>query len=451
MDPIYHHFAKGFERAIAARNGSERRIGAELKFPLVNDDGTAVRFETACELWEYLQEKGWHPDLDPTTGAVVGARKRGERNDTVASCETGFCKAEFSLAHVADLFALDQEIVDLRGELAPFAQEHQVHFLGYGIQPVTPPSQRLLMKKGRTSVWDAFASNRHIPEERGNDMHLFTINAATHVHVSVSADEAIRAVNVLNGFAAAQIALTANSSVWQGQVDPHYKCVAEKFWDWWLPDGERVGIPPEPFADLQHYVHSIARLKPVYVKREGQPILLTGHETFRDYYEAGEPLGTDLNGQSVPLVPESEDIDLHGTCYWYNARLSHYYTVENRVCDQQPPEHLVCVAALTLGLLAALDEAAEELDAHDWSALREARDTACRDGLAGRVGGLSLADLADRMLSLARTGLQRRGLGEEAFLDPLWTRLQARFCPADQAVELFRAGGIGTLLAARKL
>ena len=451
MDPIYKHFADGFARALRARNGSERRIGAELKFPLVNDDGTAVSFETVCELWEYLQQRGWHPDLDPTTGMVVGARKRGERNDTVASCETGFCKAEFSLAHVADLFALDQEIADLRGELAPFAQEHQIHFLGYGIQPVTPPSQRLLMKKGRTSVWDAFASNRHIPEERGNDMHLFTINAATHVHVSVSADEAVRAVNVFNGFTGAQIALTANSSVWQGQVDPHYKCVAEKFWDWWLPDGERVGIPPEPFADLQHYVHSIARLKPVYVNREEQPILLTGHKTFREYYEAGEPLGTDLNGQSVPLVPQSEDIDLHGTCYWYNARLSHYYTVENRVCDQQPPEHLVCVAALTLGLLSALDEAAEELDAHDWSALREARDTACRDGLAGRVGGLSLVDLADRMLGLATTGLQRRGLGEEAFLDPLWTRLQGRFCPADQAVELFRAGGIGTLLAARKL
>ena len=450
MDPIYEHVENGLRQAV---NGSgERRIGAELKFPLVNHDGTAAGFETICALWDYLQQCGWQADVDSLTGSVVGARKPGPQNDTVASCETGYCKTEFSLAHVADLFELEQAIQELRDELRPFADQHQVHFLGYGIQPVTPPSQRLLMKKSRTSVWDKiFASNRHIPPEDGDDMHLFTINAASHVHVSVPLEEAIPAVNVLNGFTGAQIALTAHSSIWRGQVDPHYRCVAEKFWDWWMPDGNCVGVPTKPFEDLRDYVHTIARLRPVYVKRNGQPIVLDRYRTFEEYYLAGQPMGTRLDGSDVPLEPQPDDIDLHSTCYWYNARLSRYYTVENRVNDQQPPDDLICIAALTLGLLSALAEAEEELLAYNWESLRGTRETACRDALAGRVDGIGLADLAGKMLAIARLGLRRRGLGEERLLATFDKRVRAGQCPADESARLFRSGGIETLLADRKL
>jgi len=450
MDPIYEHVENGLRQAV---NGSgERRIGAELKFPLVNHDGTAAGFETICALWDYLQQCGWQADVDSLTGSVVGARKPGPQNDTVASCETGYCKTEFSLAHVADLFELEQAIQELRDELRPFADQHQVHFLGYGIQPVTPPSQRLLMKKSRTSVWDKiFASNRHIPPEDGDDMHLFTINAASHVHVSVSLEEAIPAVNVLNGFTGAQIALTAHSNVWRGRVDPHYKCVAEKFWDWWMPDSNRVGMPQKPFSGLKDYVHTIARLRPVYVKRDGQPIVLDRHRTFAEYFSSGEPIGTSLDGAEVPLSPNGDDIDLHSTCYWYNARLSRYHTVENRVNDQQPPDELVSVAALTLGLVSALDEASEELASYNWQDLRAARESACRDALDGRVNGIDLADLAGRMLAIARAGLERRGLGEQRLLEPLERRCHERRCPADESARMVQSGGIEALVAARRL
>ena len=451
LEAIYQYVADGFREAAAKGTQDERRIGAELKFPLVRTDGSAASLETICELWDYLQAQGWTPEVDTLTDRVVGARKRGSRNDTVASCETGYCKTEFSLAHVADLWELDAATRDLRRELCEFAEQHGVYFMGYGIQPVTPPSERLLMKKGRTSVWDRFASNRHISPEDGDDMHLFTINAASHVHVDVSEDEAIQAVNVLNGFAAAQIALTAHSNVWRGKLDPRYKCVAEKFWDWWMPDSNRVGIPLEPFEDLRHYVHTIARLRPVYVKRDGMPIVLPRYDSFEDYFSAGRPVGEDVNGHAVELAPRPEDIDVHSTCYWFNARLSRYYTVENRVNDQQPPEDLLCIAALTLGLVSALDEAADALAQYEWNDLRAAREQACRHGLAEVEDGMDLTALGRDMLSVARTGLRNRGIGEEIFLDPLWLRLEARYCPADVAADLFENGGVDALVAARAL
>jgi len=271
------------------------------------------------------------------------------------------------------------------------------------------------------------------------------------VHVSVSRDEAVNAVNVLNGFSGAQIALTAHSNVWRGQLDPDHKCVNEVFWDWWMPDSGRVGVPECPFRDLKHYVHTVADLKPVYVMRDGRPIVLPDHRTFEEYFTADDPVGQDLEGGPVPLVPETGDFDLHSTCYWYNARISRYYTVENRVNDQQPPEALVGIAALTLGLVSALGESLEELGSHNWQDLRSARDSACRDALQGRVNGMPLSSLAERMVDVAETGLRRRALGEEGYLGLFRARLRAQKCPADEAAELFRSGGIGALLSARRL
>ena len=228
MSQIYDQFIQGFRTAIASREYSERRVGAELKFPLVNPDGTAVDLETVQALWRYLVGNGWEVIEDPVTGQIAGAKIAGPYNDTVASCETGYCKTEFSLAHVANLFELSESIQALRKELAPFAREHDVRFLGYGIQPLTPPSQDLLFKKARSCFWEqALPSNQRIPRERGDDVHLFTVNAGSHVHVSIGPENAVRAVNVLNGFAGAQIALTAHSPIWQGRRDTRYLCVNE--------------------------------------------------------------------------------------------------------------------------------------------------------------------------------------------------------------------------------
>ena len=452
MDAIYRDFIEGFQQALESRTGSEHRVGAELKFPLVNPDGSAASFETICSLWGYLQKHGWQPVKDLITGNIVGAKKPGEHNETVATCETGFCKPEFSLAHVANLFDLENSISELRKELHQFSEDHQAFFLGYGIQPLTPPSRRLLMKKARTSVWERiFASNRLLPLEDGDDVNIFTITAASHVHVSVSLEEAIPAVNLLNGFAGAQIALTANSNIWQLRIDPQFKCVAEKLWDWWMPDTGRVGMPQRSFRELEDYIHTVSSFRPVYVKRDGKPILLSRYRTFKEYYCSPQAIGFDMDGKEIPLAPEKEDVALHNTFYWYNARISRYYTVENRVNDQQPPQELICVAALTLGLISALSEGLEELSTYDWESLRATRETACRQAMSGNVDNISLALLAEKMIDLAQLGLCRRGLGEEEFLRPLKRRLRQRKCPADEAAQLFESGGIEALLKARKL
>lgn len=452
MDNIYNYFIKRFQNALSSQSSGQRQIGAELKFPLVNHDGTAASLDTVCALWDYLISRGWQTVKDTMTGQTIGAMKPGQQNATVAGYETGFCKIEFALARVTNLFDMEKLIDELRIELKPFCEENNVCLLCYGVQPVTSPSKKLMMKKSRTNPWvRVFGSNRHISKEDGDDVHLFTINAASHVHISVSLEEAVDAVNVLNGFAGAQIALTANSNIWRGRIDPNYKCVAERFWDWWLPGSNRVGVPPRPFRNIKDYVRTVANFKPVYVLRNGKPIILKKYRTFNKYYRAGRAVGIDTEGREVSFTPQKADIDLHNSCYWYNARISRHYTVENRVNDQQPPDALICISALTLGLISALPEAAKEISLYSWNTLRWTRGIACQRGLLSSVGELRLTKLALRMLYIARQGLLGRGLGEERFLKPLEKRLCELRCPADQASQLFQNGGVRALIDTWKL
>ncbi len=452
MNGIYKHITDGFSRAAEQRETDQRRIGAELKFPMVNADGSAVNLETYHTMLRHLTQVGWSPVKDKMTGKVVAARKPGPMNDTVAACETGFCKPEFSLAHEPDLFSLRDSVRRLREELEGFSRKNDVYFLGYGIQPVSRPSQDLMMKQTRTSVWDkVFGANRCIPERDGDDVCLFTVNSASHVHVSVSRAEAVDAVNALGGFTGAQIALTANSSVWKNRVDPDYKCAAEKFWDWWMEDHARVGIPSRPFEDLEDYSRAIGSFRPVYVKRDGMPIILKDYETFHEYYASDEAVGYDTEGNRVRIKPQKADVDLHFTCYWHNARISRYYTVENRANDQQPPSDMLCIAAITLGLIASAREAAGAIRDYSWEKLQKTRPAACSDGLTNNRIDPSLEELAGRMLELAETGLKSRGLGEEEFLEPLWRRLKDDRCPADEAAEVFGRDGAHGLIENRAL
>ena len=191
---------------------------------------------------------------------------------------------------------------------------------------------------------------------------------------------------------------------------------------------------------------AIEELAPIYVKRNGQPILLPGFDTFRDYFNSADATGQSLQGETVSVVPGFEDIRLHNSCYWYTARISQYFTVENRVFDQQPPDELESAAALTLGLVSAAAAAWEELSRYSWKSLREAREVACREGLAGSTEEFTMVELVGRMMRVADYGLSLRRLGEEKYLEPLYERLRRRCCSARNAAAIFDKSGVAGLV-----
>lgn len=447
MTSITEQFRKGLARFA----GSDRpRIGVELKLPLVQTDGQAASRDEVESLWRFLIDRGW--DAQSEGGRLVGATRPGEQNETVGSSETGYCKTEFSLAHADNLLEIDDTLRAIRADLDAFHEASGLHFLGTGLHPVTPPSQDLRVQKQRASVWgDIFRSNAYLPASDGDDMDLFTVNAGSHVHLSLPPDQVLDAVNVFNGFAGAQLALGANGNVWRNAIDHEHVAVGELFWDWWELARGRAGIPPAAFTDLDHYARSVAEMDLLYVRRDGEPLTFAERPTLAAFLAAGRHPARTAAGETVEIIPEDADLDLHNSCYWFNARISRYFTVENRVHEQQPPEDLLAPAAITTGLSAALPEAREALARHKWKSLVEARPRACRRGLHAEIEGRSLHSLATEMLAIAELGLQRRGLGEERFLSNLHERLRDRRPPSDHNRFLFEKGGAPALVAGRSL
>lgn len=467
MQEPARYFLKKFEEIEANRNLKTRgrRIGSELKFPLVKRDGSAPNVTMTNALWEFLIQKGWEPLIDPHSGQTVGATTQGEMNEHRASCETGFCKVEFSLAHTDNLHALHATIEEIRKLMREFSKEFGAVFLGFGLQPLTPPGKHLLMKKSRNLFWDTlFGGNAHIPPEEGTDVHLFTISASNQVHIDVTMDEAVDAINVFNGLAGAQVALTANSNIWKGRVEEDYKCLGEVFWDWWLEDAHptRYGVPERKFLDLEDYFRYILEFPPVYVRRDKVPVGLPHCPTFSDFYSCGVDdvrceLGTETerlcgltaDGEAAEVAREESDLDQHFTFFWHNARLSRYYTLENRVNDQQPPDEMMAIPALTLGVMENLDGAASLIGEYQWEVLRESRMEAIRKGMDAEAGGVPVARVSESMVNIALEGLKKRGLAEEVFLEPLKKRLEERCCPADKAARIFNEEGLTGLLEKR--
>lgn len=430
---------------------SAMRVGVELKFPVVNLNGEAGSESQVKAMFRHLVSEGFDPLIEDGDN-LIGATLDGEMNETTAQCETGFCKAEFSMAHCGDLHAMSKQVEHLRRTLQPFTQANDIALIGCGIHPVTPPSASLKMNRQRAGVWgQIYRSNSCIDPEAGDDVDLFTVNTANHVHVNVAQSRVASAINAMNGYAPAAIALGGNAKVWRGEVDAEHTCVAEAFWDWWKPVAGRVGMPDRVFADLDDYLAYVASLPCLYVKREAGPVAIKNPMAMKDFLRADSVEATTLDGQTVRVQPDPKDVGLHNSCYWFNARLSRYFTVENRVFDQQPPDAMLAPAAMTLGLAAACEEANDKLRAYDWDTLRAARVAAYRDGLRAETNGMALHDLAKQAVELAHIGLDKRGKNEAEFLEPFEQRLaKGQNNPADDAAAIFDCDGAAALVEARR-
>lgn len=460
------YFLKRFKaiekkRQLQTRN---RRIGSELKFPLVQLDGTSVSIDIVQQLWKFLTDNGWDPMLDSHSQSIIGAKKAGEMNDHLASCETGFSKVEFSLAHTDDLHTLESMIEEIKDLLIRFQEKYQVAFLGYGMQPVTPPGSSLLMKKSRNLFWDKlFGGNDYIPVEEGTDVLLFTISASSQAHIDVTMDETVDAVNVFNALSGPQIALTAHSNIWKNQVDPDYKCAGEILWDRWLKKkfSNRFGVPEKRFNTLADYFSYILKFTPVYIKRNGSPVALPNCPSFNEFFNCHQDIckafdterrcGLTPDGEYICVKAEEEDLNQHFTFFWHGARLSRYYTVENRMNDQQPPQDLMVVPALTLGLMENIKQACELVYDYQWDIFPKLRIEAAKSAIKAKVDNVAIIDISRNMVEIAVDGLAKRDKGEESFLDPLKQRLEHKICPADVAEYEFKSHGAKGLVKRVKI
>lgn len=446
-------FSKNF---ISPRKKTTRKIGLECEFPVVFESGEAVSYDIIRKMFQYLEMKGFLLHKDEGTGEIVaadfamsmGKGRFGYKKDTIGT-DVGYCTVEVSFSPEENLMLLESHVKQVINLLVGYFSRHKCRILGYGVQPLTKPNKSLLANKGRYIFFEQDSLNRFIDPHDGVDLHVFTTSAANQVHIDIYRDEAIRAVNVLNGLAGLQIAFGVNAPIWKGRVDEQWKAIREIFWDYgWTNRLDQIGIPKK-FKDYSDYVAYISSFRPLMVKRQGEYIKILGRKTFLEFLTNKSSVGLRVNGNNVLLRPNLNDIHFQAGFAWFDARLAPAYgTLEARVCCQQPPGETLIVPAFVLGVVENLEKAEKLLGQFRWTEWQKLRFEALRHALSSCIGEKEVLPMVNELVDIAEKGLNKRKLGEEKYLVPLKIRLKDKKSPADRAIDIFKTKGLSGVLNA---
>ena len=175
-----------------------------------------------------------------------------------------------------------------------------------------------------------------------------------------------------------------------------------------------------------------------------------------DYIDASGQSFKDLLAGKLPALPgeraTTSDWANHISTIFPEVRLKRY--LEMRGADSGPLANLLALPAFWVGILyddVCLD-AAWDL-AKEWTAeeRQKLRDDVPKQGLAAKIRGRTVFELATETLKLARAGLTRRkhfdagGRDETRYLDVLQDRLERGTTPAQELLEKFHGPWRGSV------
>ncbi|CAA7619207.1 Gamma-glutamylcysteine synthetase [Candidatus Terasakiella magnetica] len=417
---------------------SSWRIGTEHeKFGYTLDDLKPLPYDGPRgirAILDGLAGLGWEPVFE---GANIIALH--DYNGAAISLEPGG-QLELSGGLLDDVHQTATEVTHHLDQVRQVASKLDIAFMGVGFQPKWGRDDIPWMPKGRYAVM-----RRYMPEvgTKGLDMMLRTCTVQVNLDFQSEADM-VHKLRVSLALQPIATALFACSPFIDGKPSGLLSARA----DVWLDtDSHRTG--PLPFAfesgmGFERYVDWMLDVPMYFVYRDGAYIDVAG-QSFRDFLNGTLP---GLPGE-LPTLGDWSD---HLTTAFPDVRLKKY--LEMRGADNGPWRRLCALPALWTGLLyddTALDGAWELVKS--WTA--EERDALRRDvprlGLAARIGGRSVGEVAVDMLALASGGLKRRqrlndsGRDESLYLDTLETIARSGRTAAQDMLDAFTGRWQGSI------
>jgi glutamate--cysteine ligase len=323
---------------------------------------------------------------------------------------------------------LDRHLTVARSVADPLG----IGFLALGMSPKWSLAKTPVMPKHRYAIMA-----RYMPKvgARGLDMMFRTATVQANLDF-MSERDMVAKMRVGLALQPAITALYANSPFTDGKLNGLVSARSEI---WRHTDPARTGMLAfvfEPGMGFERYV-DYALDVPLYFLKRGDHYQDVAGASFRDLL-AGRL--KEAQGERATMA----DWANHLSSIFPEVRLKRY--LEMRGADVGPPERIVALAALMVGLYYDPDalRSAEEL-IKGWSAedRQKLRDDAPLLGLAAEAPGRDLRAVALDMLDIARRGLKRRarlnarGEDETVLLRPLEAIAESGGEPARRWIERF--------------
>jgi glutamate--cysteine ligase len=315
-----------------------------------------------------------------------------------------------------------------------------IHFLGLGTTPLWGVRDIPRMPKSRYGIMTPYMDR---VGTLGTSMMYRSATVQANLDFSDEADM-VKKMRVAIALQPVVTALFANSPFIDGRPSGY---LSFRSHIWLNTDPARTGMLPFVFEDgfgFERYADYALDVPMYFVIRNKQYVNVAG-ESFRAFLDGRLP---QLPGER-PTIKDWED---HLSTLFPEVRLKQF--LEMRGADMGDAAHVNALPALWVGLLytAASLDAAWDLVA-DWTAAeRQAmREAVPRTALHTPFRRGTVGDVARRMLEIARDGLVRRSMMDDAgedetkYLAPLETTLALGKTPAERWLDRYNGAWKGNL------
>ena len=390
--------------------------------PLPYDGPRSIR-----AMLEGLRDRfGWSPLEEG--GNLIGLTKDGAN----VSLEPGG-QLELSGAPLQTIHETCDEVnVHLR-EVKEIADKIGAGFLGIGAAPNWTHEQMPMMPKGRYKLMTEYMGQ---VGTHGTQMMYRTCTVQVNLDFGSEADM-VKKFRVALALQPIATALFAYSPFFEGQVNGHQSWRSRVWRDL---DADRTGMLPFVFEDgmgFERYVDYALDVPMYFVYRDGAYVNALGM-SFRDFLDGKLPA---LPGET-PTLSDWAD---HLTIIFPEARIKKF--MEMRGADGGPWRRICALPAFWVGLMysTALDASWDICKSWDAETREALRVEASVNGLAGRVGDISILEVAKQVVALVEAGLKERarsGAGgllpdESHFVNALKESLDEGASPAQELINLY--------------
>lgn len=421
-------------------------VGVELEFPIVNLDGGPVDFSTVHRMCEaFLARFGFADHRRDDEGNIYAA-VHGDTGDCL-SFDCSYNTLEFSFGKEDDIGVIHDRFQTYYSFVQDELRREHHTLTGMGINPGWRVNHRQPIPNGRYRMLLHHLSSYPeygdaIPFHTHPDFGLFA--CASQVQLDVHSTDIVDTLHTFSALEPYKSLLFANSYF---DADGGWLLARDWFWRESMHGLNRRNVDyydcsihtlPELTDYIRHTSIFCAERDGRYLNFRPIPV--------EEYMQADQILGTyyeDGGWHTMLIHPVLEDLTYLRS--YKLEDLTYRGTIEYRSVCQQPVSQVMAAAAFHAGLAEQQDALRTFLQEdsallHHGVNIAALRDQLNRRGLPDWADRRAVSGALLELLDLARGGLQKRGAGEERFLEALYPRAEQLLSPAQELADALHRG-----------
>lgn len=417
-------------------------IGVEFELPMLNREKKPVDFQVVHSLADTFAEKFQFTNLKyDDEGQITSAGDPATGDDLSFDCS--YNTLELSFGREQNLNVLESRFRKYYSFIRKFLQDRGHSITGMGINPhyqynkITPiPNGRYRMLLHHLESYTRYQDRMNF-----HDLPYYgLITCSSQTHLNGKADCLPLMINVFNQLEPFKALLFSNSILGDDL------CCRDMLWR-----DSMHGLNPRnvdcwevPVSSLEEIIAYIRSMSLYCTERDGKYINFPP-TTLSEYFSKERIRGEYFDGkqyQEIFWKPELSDLQYLRSFKFVD--LTFRGTIELRSSCMQPVKEAFTVPAFHLGLaqdLPSLQQTLESASVYQKGySPAELRKLFVKKELPSFADKDELRSTLRRLLQLSADGLQKRGLGEERFLTPLWKRADLLLSPAREILQGLESG-----------